>query len=454
VNRLGKFSQKRGLFTACCLLLAARCSLFTARRLAVGGQLLSFLFLITGFDIVSFLMTTSLLPFAALFLSLIFPPANDDRLTKKARAIHSRILTLDTHADAPINLQKDGFDIGIAHDVKKDGTQIDFPRMKQGKMDAMFFAVYMAQGPRTPEGHTAAKEKALDIFDRIHVALRKYPALAELATSPADAYRIEKLGRRAVFIGMENGYPVGEDLLLLKTYYDLGCRYITLSHFANNAICDSATDPDGPIHNGLSPFGRQVVAEMNRLGIMIDVSHISDKSFYDVLALSKAPVVASHSNSRALCEFPRNMTDQMIKDLAAKGGVIQVNFVSDYLRKPSDEHRQALNSVRMAGVGKVVTPEVRAKIEAKTDSIKKVYANERASIADIVNHIAHIVKLVGIDHVGIGSDFDGGGGVNGLEDVSEIENLTLELVRRGYSEADITKIWGGNLLRVLGQAKK
>jgi membrane dipeptidase len=397
-------------------------------------------------------MTRFLLPITLLWFPLN-ALATDDPISKKARRIHARVLTLDTHADAPINLQKDDFDIGVAHDVKKGGTQIDFPRMKQGDMDAMFFAVYMAQGPRTPEGHARAKEKALDIFDRIHASLRRYPALAELATSPTDAYRIEKLGRRAVFIGMENGYPVGEDLSLLKTYYDLGCRYITLSHFANNAICDSATDPDGPLHNGLSAFGKQVVAEMNRLGMMIDVSHVSDKTFYDVLALSKAPVIASHSNSRALCDFPRNMTDQMIKDLAAKGGVIQVNFVSDYLRKPSDAHRQALNSVRMAGVGKVVTPDVQARIEAKTDSIKRVYAAERASLADIVNHIDHIVKLVGIDHVGIGSDFDGGGAVNGLEDVSEIANLTAELLRRGYSEADIAKIWGGNLLRVLGKAK-
>lgn len=397
-------------------------------------------------------MTRFLLSIPLLWLPLNVP-ATDDPITKKARRIHARILTLDTHADAPINLQRDDFDIGVAHDVKKGGTQIDFPRMKQGDMDAMFFAVYMAQGPRTPEGHARAKEKALEIFDRIHASLRRYPAMAELATSPADAYRIEKLGRRAVFIGMENGYPVGEDLSLLKTYYDLGCRYITLSHFANNAICDSATDPDGPLHNGLSAFGRQVVAEMNRLGMMIDVSHVSDKTFYDILALSKAPVIASHSNARALCEFPRNMSDQMIKDLAAKGGVIQVNFVSDYLRKPSDAHRQALNSVRMAGIGKVVTPDVQARIEAKTDSIKRVYAAERANLADIVNHIDHIVKLVGIDHVGIGSDFDGGGAVNGMEDVSEIANLTAELLRRGYSEADIAQIWGGNLLRVLEKAK-
>ncbi|WP_266363470.1 dipeptidase [Tellurirhabdus rosea] len=387
-----------------------------------------------------------LFPFAFLFFS-VFPPDEVARL-------HRRILTLDTHADAPINLQKPGFDVGKRGTVAKDGTQIDFPRMKEGGMDAMFFAVYLAQGPRTPEGHAKAKSDALAIYDRIHQSLKKYPQLAELALTPADAYRLEKRGKRAVFIGMENGYPVGEDLSLLKTYYDLGCRYITLSHFANNAICDSATDPDGPLHNGLSAFGRNVVAEMNRLGILIDVSHVSDKTFYDVLALSKAPVIASHSNARALCDFPRNMTDDMIRALAANGGVIQVNFVSDYLRKPSDEHRRALTQVRMASVGRVMTPQLEARQQAQTDSIKRVYQHERASVADIVAHIDHIVKLAGIDHVGIGSDFDGGGGVDGLEDVSEIENLTRALVKRGYSEQDIAKIWGGNLLRVLGQAKK
>ncbi len=390
------------------------------------------------FPLLLSLLTTSL---CLAFVQL--PPG------KKTARLHQRILTLDTHADAPIMLQKEGFDIGVAHDTKRDNSQIDFPRMKQGGMDAMFFAVYLAQGPRTPAGHAEAKRNALNQFKLINDALTKYPDMAELATTPADAYRLEKAGKRAIFIGMENGYPIGEDLSLVKTYYDLGCRYVTLSHFANNAICDSSTDPDGPIHNGLSAFGKQVVAEMNRLGIMIDVSHTSDKTFYDVLTLTKAPVIASHSNCRALCDFPRNMTDDMIRAIAKNGGVVQVNFVSDYLRKPSEAHRQALTKIRMANVGRVATPEQAARQQARTDSVKQVYQSERASLADIVNHIDHIVQLVGIDHVGIGSDFDGGGGVNGLEDVSQIENLTDELRKRGYSKKAITKIWGGNLLRVL-----
>lgn len=384
-------------------------------------------------------------PFLPFLPFLLSPP--------DVHQIHRRILTLDTHADAPIMLQKSGFDVGVAHDTKRDGSQIDFPRMKDGGMDAMFFAVYTSQGPRTVAGHAEAKRNALSQFDLINQALKRYPNLAELATKPADAYRIEKAGKRAVFIGMENGYPIGEDLSMVKAYFDLGCRYVTLSHFANNAICDSSTDPDGPLYNGLSAFGRQVVGEMNRLGIMVDISHTSDKTFYDVLTLSKAPVIASHSNARALCDFPRNMTDDMIRAIAKNGGVVQVNFVSDYLRQPSEAHRAAKTQIRMARVGKVTTPDMESRIMARSDSVGKIYASERASLSDIVKHIDHIVKTAGIDHVGIGSDFDGGGGVNGLEDVSQIENLTGELLRRGYSEKDVAKIWGGNLLRVLGQAK-
>lgn len=399
------------------------------------------------------MMFPLLLPALLALQLLATPQPTDDELLKKAHKIHQRVLTLDTHADAPIMMKGEGFDVGVVHDTKKDKSQIDFPRMKQGGMDAMFFAVYTSQGPRTPEGHAEAKRDALNQFDLIHKALKKYPNLAELATTPDDAYRIQKAGKRAIFIGMENGYPVGDDLSMLQKYYDLGARYITLTHFANNLIGDSSTDPDGPMYGGLSEFGKKVVVEMNRLGILIDVSHVADSTFYDALALSKAPVIASHSNCRALCDFPRNMTDEMIKAIAAKGGVVQVNFVSDYLKKPSDEHRAAKTKIRMSRVGKVATPEMEARIAAQSDSVSKAYASERASLSDIADHIDHIVKIAGIDHVGIGSDFDGGGGVNGLEDVSQIENLTVELLRRKYSEADIAKIWGGNLLRVLGQAK-
>ncbi|GAA4416317.1 dipeptidase [Nibrella viscosa] len=386
-------------------------------------------------------------------LVAVLGPGDDDRLVAKAKRLHQRILTVDTHADAPINMMKPGFNIGVTHDTYTEDAQIDYPRMKQGGMDAMFFAVYTPQGPRTPEGHQQAKDQAFSIFRSIYRSLQQYPDLAELATTPDDAYRLKKAGKRAIFIGMENGYPIGKDLSLVKAYYELGCRYITLAHFANNEICDSATDPDGPLHNGLSAFGREVVREMNRLGVLIDISHVSDNAFYDVLHTSKAPVIASHSNARALCDAPRNMTDDMIKAVAANGGVIQVNFVPEYLRKPSEVHRQAIAKIRMATVGKVLDAAMQQRINAQIDSVNTHFAGEQPTVADVARHIDYIAKLVGVEYVGIGSDFDGGGGVLGLEDVTRIENLTLELLKLNYSESDIEKIWGGNIMRVLQQAK-
>ncbi|GAA4458723.1 dipeptidase [Nibrella saemangeumensis] len=380
-------------------------------------------------------------------------PGDDDRLLTKARRLHQRMLSVDTHADAPINMVRPGFNMGAAHDTFTDESQIDFPRMKQGSMDAMFFAVYTAQGPRTPKGHQQAKEKAFDIYKSVYRALQQYPDMAELATTPDDAYRLKKAGKRAIFIGMENGYPIGKDLSLVKAFYELGCRYITLAHFANNEICDSATDPDGPLHNGLSAFGREVVKEMNRLGILVDVSHVSDSAFYDILHLSRAPVIASHSNARALCDMPRNMTDDMIKAIAANGGVVQVNFVPEYLRKPSEIHRQAIAKIRMSTVGKVMNAAMERRINAQIDSVNNHFAREQPTVADVARHIDYIAKLVGVEFVGIGSDFDGGGGVLGLVDVTQIENLTVELLKLNYSEEDIEKIWGGNIMRVLKQAR-
>ncbi|MCI0471725.1 MAG: dipeptidase, partial [Candidatus Aminicenantes bacterium] len=256
----------------------------------------------------------------------------DETTTKKAADIHNRVLTVDTHVDTPFMLDREDFDIGKINDPLKRGGKVDFPRMKTGGLDAIFFAVYVGQAERTPEGNEKAKNEALKVFDQIHKAIEKYPELVELAKTPEDAYNIEKKGKRAIYIGLENGYPVGKDLSLVKKYYDLGARYITLCHTANNDICDSSTDKKGPEHNGLSAFGKEVVNEMNRLGMMIDISHISDKSFYDVLELSTAPVLATHSCARALQNQPRNLSDDMLKKLAEKGGVVQVCFVQDYVK--------------------------------------------------------------------------------------------------------------------------
>lgn len=388
---------------------------------------------------------------------LVFPPGGyaeqgvDEKLVKRAAEIHDNVLTIDTHTDTPYMLLRPGYDIGKSHDPRKRGGRVDFPRMKQGGLDAVFFAAFVGQGPRTPEGNEKAKQQALKLINAIHQAVKQYPGLAELALTADDAYKIEKKGKRAVYIGIENGYAIGNDLSLVKKFYDLGVRYITLCHMANNDICDSSTDDNGPEHNGLSEFGRQVVGEMNRLGMLIDVSHISDQSFYDVLKVTKAPVFASHSCARALCDHPRNLTDDMLKKLAENGGVIQVCILSAFVKKsePNPGRDKAFKALREKYKNySQLSEEKRQKAREEWEKLNEKYPRKLATVADVVDHIDHIVKTAGIDHVGIGTDFDGGGGVDGCYDVSEMGNITLELVKRGYSQEDIRKIWGGNFIRV------
>lgn len=385
---------------------------------------------------------------------LSFGQAQTDPIAEKAKKIHEKVLTIDTHADVPINMMRDDFDVSVEHDYEKDGTQIDFPRMKKGGMDGMFFAVYLGQGKRTPEANAEAKKKALAIFDKIHEAVKLHPDMAGLATTSKDAYRLQKEGKRAVFIGMENGWPVDNDLKNLKLYYDLGLRYITLSHSQNNDICDSSTDPDGPEFNGLSKFGEEMVKEMNRLGIMVDISHVSDSTFYDVIKLTTVPVIASHSSCRALCDVPRNMTDDMIKVLAKNGGVIQINFVPGFVKKPSQQQELSMKALMMKIRQTDLTPDQKKELRTEMKAISKKYEKDLPTIKDAVDHIEHVIKLTSVDHVGIGMDLDGGGRVIGMNDVSQIGAITEELVRRGYSEKDIAKIWGGNIMRVLDKVEK
>ncbi len=373
--------------------------------------------------------------------------------SKKAARIHHKVLTIDTHADVPINMMKDNFDVAVEHDYEKDGSQIDFPRMKKGGMDAMFFAVYLGQGKRTPEASQEAENKALAIFDKIHEAVKSNPEVAELATSSKDAYRIQKAGKRAVFIGMENGWPVNNKIENLKRFYDLGLRYITLSHSLNNDICDSSTDPDGPEFNGLSPFGEKVVQEMNRLGMMVDISHVSDSTFYDVIKLTKAPLIASHSSCRSLSDVPRNMTDAMIKTLARNGGVIQINFVPSFVKKPTEQQELSMKAIRLKFRQTDLSEEDKKALYAEMKATSKKYEKDMPTVSDAVDHIEHVIKLTSVDHVGIGMDLDGGGRVIGVNDVSEIGAITEELVKRGYSQKDIAKIWGGNVMRVLDKVQ-
>jgi membrane dipeptidase len=384
---------------------------------------------------------------------IMAPEKDEEALKAEAREIHDKVLTVDTHSDTPSLMLRREWDIGERHEPgQRRSGKIDLPRMSEGGLDAEFFAVYIGQGERTPEGYARARERASLMLDAIHKMGEDYPQLVELATSPEDAYRLEKEGKRAAFIGMENGYPIGKDLSLVKEYYERGIRYITLCHSSDNDICDSSTDRRNPEDNGLSDFGKEVVAECNRLGIMVDVSHISDKSFFDVLEVTKAPVIASHSSVRTLCDHPRNLSDEMLEALAANNGVIQICFVSSFVKKtkPNPEREKALAKLRekYGSWSEVKDENLREKMENEYMDIYEKYSEEKATVEDLVDHIDYVVKLIGVDHVGIGTDFDGGGGVEGCDDVSELPNITKELLRRGYSEEDIQKIWGKNIMRV------
>lgn len=370
--------------------------------------------------------------------------------------LHDKVLTVDTHADTPSRLLRGDWDIGERHEsTGRRGSKIDLPRMAEGGLDAEFFAAFVGQGARTPEGYAEAKERAFRVIDAIHKMCEDYPALVSLATSPEDAYRIEKEGKRAAFIGMENGYPIGRDLSLIEKYYDRGVRYITLCHSGDNDICDSSRDRENQEDNGLSEFGKEVVVECNRLGIMVDVSHASEKSFFDIIAATKAPIIASHSSSRALCDHPRNLTDEQLKALAENGGVIQVCFVSSFIKEqpPNPEREAAIEALRdkYGSWWDIKDEATRAKAEQDFEDVYEMYPGEKATLQELVDHIDHVVQLIGVDHVGIGTDFDGGGGVEGCNDVSEMPNITKELLRRGYSKEDIQKIWGGNIMRVFSR---
>lgn len=368
----------------------------------------------------------------------------------KAAQIHQAAFTVDSHTDAPLNFLNKKYDISIDNSKTLPRTCVDFPRMRKGGLDAVFFAVFIGQGPRTAEGNAKARAKAETIFDSIYASVNRNSTISGIATSQKEALKLVKQKKSVVFIGVENGYPIGNDLSNVKHFYDRGARYITLCHTKNNDICTSSTDTANK--TGLSVFGIQVVQEMNRLGMMIDVSHASDQSFYEVLKLSKAPVIASHSCSRTLCDNPRNLTDDMLRALAANNGVVQMCILSDYVKKPLPNHER--DSIRLAIRKKYnnfqdLTDEQWEVAITEYHSIDDKFPQQLATVSDVVDHIDHMVKIAGIDHVGIGTDFDGGGGVDGCKDVSQMGSITLELVKRGYTEKDIKKIWGGNLMRVL-----
>jgi len=385
-------------------------------------------------------------------------------LLERAKRIHQRVITLDTHVDVlSPQYATEALDPGIDHPRLK----CDLVKMARGNVDGVFLAVCATQGKRDAEGYRRAFDSVMARVHAIHrLTKTAHPDRCELATSPDEVERIAGSGKRAIMIGLENAYPIGDDLSNLKKFYRLGARYVTLSHNGHNQICDSC-NPSSRLgdkqteHGGLSRFGEQVVAEMNRLGIMIDVSHVAPSSFRDLVKLTRAPLIASHSGCRRLNDHPRNLDDSQLRALARNGGTIQVVAVGSFLKAPSPRRREAIRKLATRiGIPlsrgrpglRDATEQQRVQYREGLKEIDKRYPPPR--IQDFADHVDHAVRTAGIDHVGIGSDFDGGGGIPGFNDHSEAMNVTLELLRRGYSEPEIRKIWGGNLLRAWRQVER
>ena len=389
-------------------------------------------------------------------LKRIYGNETESELIERALLIHKKVLTLDTHADTPLRMIEPGFRMSDRHDPNETGSKVDYPRMIEGGLDAIFFAAFVAQDIRNDKGNFRAKNLCVQMIDSILSSIQQNSDVVGLALNPEDAYSLEKQGKRAIYIGIENGYPIGGDLSNIETYYKKGVRYITLVHSSNNDLADSATDPAGPEHNGISEFGSKVVKEMNRLGIMVDVSHGSDAVFYDAIKISKAPIIASHSNARSVTNHKRNMTDDMLKLIAKNGGVVQLTMLSNYLRDPVPNitaeklKKELLSSIKP--IDQMTTLE-KETMRKRLNEIDDNYPIAPANLKNVVDHIDHIVNVAGIDHVGIGCDFDGGGGIDGVFDVSQVMNITIELVKRGYNEDQIAKIWGGNLIRVFSEVQ-
>jgi membrane dipeptidase len=398
-------------------------------------------------------MIRSLALFGCLFGTialLAFAPSDFVPISEQARRLHFSSIVVDTHDDTTQRFFSKDFDLGLRNPT----GHIDIPRMREGGLGAIFFSIWIDGRIMGPP----AIQKALDQIDAVQQNVRKYSKDLAFARTADDARRAHDQGKIAVLMGIEGGHMLGNDIRMVRIYSDLGVRYMTLSHFYNDEWADSSTDK--PAHNGLTDYGKEIVREMNRQGMLVDISHVSDKTFYDALEVSKAPLIASHSSCRALCDHARNMTDDMIKALTAKGGVIQINYEKSFI---DQAYKDALDKVS----GGVVALMDQLKKDCGDDDAcmgKKMAEQEQKATAEgklphvswerIVDHIDHAVKLVGADHVGLGSDFDGASMPDGMEDVSHLPQITDALLKKGYSETDIRKILGENTLRVLAAAEK
>jgi len=390
-----------------------------------------------------------------------------DEILEKAQEIHDRVLVLDTHVD--ISVTNFTADKNYTEDL---GNQVNLPTMEAGGLDVAWFIVYTGQGVLTPEGYDKAYENAISKFDAIHRLTKEIaPERIGLAVSSAEAKELHASGKKIAMIGVENAYPLGTDISRVKEFYDRGARYMSLSHNGHSQFCDSNTGEKDSlwVDKGVSDLGKLVIKEMNKWGIMIDVSHPSKQSIKDMITLSKAPIIASHSSARALCNHSRNLDDEQLEWMKSNGGVVQTVAFSSYVSTEKHSAHTAALSEKVTALAKERGLEMKSwdeirKLEAtERDRYMKTYramSEEAASmmsdedpkpvdVADYVDHIDYLVKKMGLDHVGISSDFDGGGGIYGWNDASETLNVTAELVKRGYTEAQIAQLWSGNLLRVL-----
>src|SRR5713101_2842176 len=389
----------------------------------------------------------------ALWGVLLVRSTSADEIAERAHNLHFSSVVLDTHDDTTQRLLfSKTFDLGKRN---PDG-HVDIPRMREGGMNAIFFSIWVDGGTLGPP----AVQKALDQIDAVHESVKKYSNDLVFCRTAADVREGHKNGKIAALIGVEGGHMIGNDVRMVRVFGDLGVRYMTLSHFYNDEWADSSTDK--PVHNGLTDYGKEIVREMNRQGIMVDISHVSDKTFYDALEVSKAPLIASHSSCRALCNHPRDMSDEMITALAAKGGVIQINYERSFI---DQGYKDAFDKYAGGVVAPKYEEEIRKKCGDDLDcSSRETQKVMTALIAEgklphvswekIIDHIDHVAKLAGPDHVGLGSDFDGADMPDGLEDCSKLPKITEALLRKGYSENDIRKILGGNTLRVMEQVER
>jgi membrane dipeptidase len=373
------------------------------------------------------------------------------------RALHERLICLDTHLDTPANLARPGWDIMQRHAYGEDFTQVDYPRMVEGGLDGGFFAIYTAQAPVTPEGMMAMRDAAFFRAAEIREMVAAHPGQFELAFVAEDAARIAAAGKRIVYQSIENSGILGNDITLLRSFYKLGVRMAGPIHFKNNQLGDSATDVKQ--WGGLSPLGKDFVRECNDLGIIPDASHSSDDVFDQMMDISRSPIILSHSGCRAVHNHPRNIDDARIKRLAAAGSTIQINSYNEYLvtvppNPARDKARGALYG-RLEGLGDMTPAQAAATmhdVAAGMKALNAQYATPRATFENYMAHVTHALDLVGPDHVGVGADWDGGGGVAGMEDVSSIPKITERLVKLGYTEPQLSNFWGGNALRVLKAA--